>query len=233
MIRELSPGSSLMAHQPRWRKYATAATRTRQPSTNPSHLRKAERSSGTEFRTFSFTYRDADDLRIPHFHTRGKTRGPSRGRCRSGGRTGRLRCRPGLRRRRPGHHPREGSRRQRQARCGRCRCSDRGAGQGREEHHHDGRHRARCDRAGHQAAGSRQGVRAGTYVRQARLRPRDRTDRDRRGDHQGGLEADVRPGHRSQAGDHARRPDALGRPGRRGGDDVHGHLPGAQQQDAA
>lgn len=233
MKGQLSTLSSLMTHQPQWREYAMTASRLPQPSTNAGHLRKAERSSGTEFRTFSFTYRDADDLRIPQLHIRGETRGPSRGRCRSGGRTGRLRRGPGLRRRRPGRHPREGRRHERQARCGRRRRPDQGEGQGREERHHDGRHHARCDRAGRRAAGRREGVRAGSYVRQARLRTRDRPDRDRRGDHQGGLEADVRPRHRSQAGDHARRPDARGRPGRRGEDAGHGHLPGARQEDAA
>ncbi len=54
-------------------------TRLRQLSTNPCHLRQGERSSGTEFRTLSFNYRDADDQGIPQLHTRGETSSSYRG----------------------------------------------------------------------------------------------------------------------------------------------------------
>ena len=136
------------------------ASRLPQPSTNPGHLRKAERSSGTEFRTFSFTYRDADDLRIPTAPYPGRDAWPesrplpvwwphwpppARAPVFSAGPT----TRPTT--------PRQGGRHERQARFGRRRPPDQGEGQGREERHHDGRHRARRDRAGRRPAGRREG----------------------------------------------------------------------------
>ncbi|MGW0552746.1 CGNR zinc finger domain-containing protein [Streptomyces sp. NPDC002926] len=45
---------SRMAYLPQWRIYAMMGSRLGQLSTNPCHLRKAERSSGTEFRTLTF-----------------------------------------------------------------------------------------------------------------------------------------------------------------------------------
>ncbi len=211
-------------------------TRLRQLSTNPCHLRQGERSSGTEFRTLSFNYRDADDQGIPQLHTRGETSSSYRGSGRSGCRAGGLRRRTGLRRRRPGSGSRQTGRHERprrQARHGRRRDPGEGRGQGREEHHHDGRHHPRGDRAGQQAAGRRRGVRARPDLRQARLRSRERPDEERRVHHQGGLEALLRPRHRSQAGDQAGRPDAQGRPGGRGeAAEGHGQLPGARQEDA-
>ena len=194
-----------------------------QPSPNIHHLGKAERSSGFTYRTgaivpivngLSFTYKDADDPQpsASSDHRR-ETRGAhSRGR-RARGRTlrggadthGLLRGRSGYSRRHIGQV------RERQARFGRRRPPRRGRGRRRQERHDDGRHRAGPDRAGRGPAGRGEGRLRGPYLRQARLRPRHRPDRQGRRGHQGGLQALLRARHRPAPGDRAGRPDAVRR----------------------
>ena len=114
-------------------------------STNTCHLRKADRSSGTEFRTFPFTYRDADDPPNPPSSISGaETRGPCRGRRRLVAALTAAGAVPLSRRAAPTTRP--PTRRQvrrRQARFGRRRTPHQAKAKGDEDRHRDGRHRAR------------------------------------------------------------------------------------------